>query len=136
MFPVTARLRAAYLATAYIVALPGRRITLRIGRPPPPLPWGTCRHAAFVTAANPHGIAYRPCDNLRATRRLGVRLRHAGLRQLPGEGVADTGDWPAEHSVLVFGLTPRAAAALGRHLRQNAILRLRQRSYVTLWPLR
>jgi predicted fused transcriptional regulator/phosphomethylpyrimidine kinase len=136
MFAVTARLRPAYRATAYIVALPGRRLTLRIGQPPPPLPWGPCRHAAFVTAANPHGIAYRPCANLRASRRLAARLRLAGLRFCRGEGVADAGDWPAEPSVLIFGLPPRAAFAIGRQLRQNAILRLRQHSHVTLVSLR
>ena len=136
MFPVTARLRPAYLATAYIVTLPGRHATLRIGRNPPPLPWGACRQAAFVTPVNPLGKAWQSCANLRARRILAIRLRRACLRHLPARGIGDARDWPAEPSFLVFGVTPRAAAALGRDLRQNAVLHVRQSRHVTLVPLR
>jgi hypothetical protein len=136
MFPATTRLRPSYLATAYIVLLPGRPATLRIGRHAPPLPWGTCRHAAFVTAANPEGRPRLPGANLRANRCLEAQLRAAGLRHYPGIGAADDGVWPAEPSLLIFGLARRIAAALGRRLRQNAILHLSQSRHVTLVPLR
>ncbi len=134
MFPATARLAPAYRATAYVVRRPGRETVLRIGAPPPPLPWGACRQAAFVTACNPGSRPRPPAANRRAEKRLAAALRRRGLRLLAGVGRGDGGDWPAEPSLLVFGLTRRGAAALGRALRQNAVLHLGRRA-VVLIPL-
>ncbi len=134
MFAATGRLTAAYRATAYVIRRAGRDAVLRIGAPPPPLPWGACRQACFVTACNPFSRSRTSAANLRAARRLQAMLRRRGLRVLAGIGRGDAGDWPAEPSVLVFGLPRRCAASLGRRLRQNAILHV-GRNKVMLIPL-
>lgn len=134
MFAATARLDGAYRATAYRVRRVGRDVVLRIGRAPPPLPWGASRQACVVTACNP---VSRPCPvafNRLMARRLDQTLRRRGLRALPCVARADAGDWPPEPGMLVFAITRRSAAALGRVMRQNAILHLGRRT-VALVPL-
>lgn len=135
MFPAASALRAAYLATAYVVRRGGRRVPLRLGRRPPPLPWGAARAAAYVTAWNPQGMPWPPARNRRAERRLAASLRAAGRRVLWGEGRGDEGAWPAERSLLVIGLRRAEAAALGRRWRQNAVV-LVTRHRVRLLQLR
>lgn len=135
-FPATAALRAAYVATGYGVWLRGRTAVLRVGRAPPVLPWGVSRQAVFVSPGNPLGRRRARADNRRAQRRLRAMLAAAGLRAVPGEGRGDGGDWPPEPGVLVFGLRPPAAAALGRRLRQNAVVLLARRGAVRLLALR
>jgi hypothetical protein len=134
MFPATARLGAAYRATAYVGRWAGRDRILRIGTPPPRLPWGACRHACFITACNPASRRCPAAFNHRAARRLLAALRRGGLRAAPVVARGDGGDWPPEPGLLVFGLTRRAAAALGRQARQNAILHIGRRA-VVLVPL-
>lgn len=132
MFAATAALGVAYRATAYCVCWRGRALALRIGRRPPPLPWGACRQAWFVTAANPGSRLRTTAANGRALRRLAEALH--GLRWVPVVARGDHGGWPAERGVLVFGMGERRAAALGRRLRQNAILAVGRRN-VALRPL-
>lgn len=134
MFAATTRLAAVYRATAYVVRLAGRGVVLRVGAPPPPLPWGACRHAWVVTACNPFSRPRPAASNRRAARRLEWALRRRGLRAVPSSARGDAGDWPPEHGHLVFGLGWRPAAALGRAIRQNAILYVGRRS-VVLVPL-
>ena len=132
MFPATARLQGAYRATAYVVRLAGRDVVLRVGHAPPALPWGACRQAWVVTACNPASRPRTAASNGLAARRLKRALR--GLRALPCVARADAGDWPPEPGLAVFGITRRAAAALGRAWRQNAILQVGRRT-VVLVPL-
>lgn len=134
MFAATVALGVAYRATAYCVCWRGREVALRIGRRPPPLPWGACWHAWFVTAANPRSRLRPAAANGRAGRRLAEALHLHGLRWVPVVARGDDGGWPAERGVLVFGLSGRHAAALGRRLRQNAILAVGRRN-VALRPL-
>ncbi len=134
MFPATARLETVYRASAYVVRWAGRDVVLRIGTPPPRLPWGAWRQACVVTACNPNSRPRAAAANRRAARRLEAALRRRGVRALPAEGRGDAGDWPPEPGLLVFGLPSRSAAALGRRLRQNAILRVGRRA-VLLVPL-
>jgi hypothetical protein len=122
MFPAASALRAAYLASTYEVRRGGRRLALRVGQPPPPLPWGPARTAAFVTAWNPRGRLRPAACNHRAERRLEAALVALRRPLLKGEGRGDDGAWPAERSVLVIGFRQREAAALGRRLRQNAVV--------------
>jgi hypothetical protein len=136
MFPATTARRMAYEATSYVVYLPHRPVVLRVGRLPPVLPWGAARGAVFVTAWNPLGRAGARADNVRAGRRLRAALVRAGLRAAAGEGRGDRGDWPAERSLLVFGLARGPAAALGRRWRQNAVLWVARGLPVRLLPLR
>lgn len=130
MFAACARLERAYRATAYVVRLPGRQAVLRIGRAPPPLPWGASRQAGWLTACNPASRRRPAAANRRAARRLAAALARRGLRALPAVARADAGDWPAEPGLLVFGIGRRGAAALGRAWRQNAILQAGRRGVV------
>lgn len=120
-------LDAAYRATAYIVEMPGgERISLRCGEPSADLD----RHLrnldvvewAFVTACNPRSKRLDDAVNALRMARLDEVLRDRGLPSLPGAGVADAGDWPAEPSRLVLGIGEADAIALGRLFEQNAIL--------------
>ncbi len=134
MFPATARLGAAYRATAYVVRCQGREVALRVGRAPPPLPWGGCRQAWVVTACNPGSRLRSPAANRLAARRLAWALRRRGLRSVPSVARGDAGDWPPEPGLLVFGIPRRSAAALGRAMRQNAVVEVGRRA-VVLVPL-
>jgi hypothetical protein len=134
MFAATARLRRAYEATAYGVRWRGRDLVLRIGARPPSLPWGSARLAWFLTASNPRSRLYSAAANCRAGRRLVRVVRCQGWRALPVLAGGDAGDWPEEAGLLVIGPAARAAAALGRRFRQNAILHVSCRT-VALFPL-
>jgi hypothetical protein len=136
MFAATAMLRAAYETTDYVGRWRGRAAVLHIGDRPPPLPWGVCRQAAFVTACNPRGRLWPTAANRRVVRLLRMSLARAGWRTLAGEGRAEAGDWPAEASVLVFGMRRPNAAALGRRWRQNAVVRIVRFGRISLVPLR
>jgi hypothetical protein len=136
MFAASAALRVAYEATAYVVCWRGQAAVLRIGGRPPPLPWGACGQAVFVTACNPLGRLRPAASNRRAERLLRVELARAGWRMLAGEGRANAGDWPTEASVLVFGMRRLGAAALGRRWRQNAVVRIVRFGRIGVVPLR
>ncbi len=120
------RTLAAYRATEYRVRVEGQTLTFRVGRPAPALA-GVLRRrrvrtAGFVTACNPGSRPTAPRVNAIARRRLDAWIRRRGLRALPGEGADPSGRWPAEPSLLVPGLGPRAARRLGRRFRQNAVV--------------
>ena len=135
-FPATTALHTAYAATSYVVWRGGRRVVLRVGVRPPPLPWGGLRAAVFVTAWNPQGRRRTRAANARAQWRLLAALRAAGVRALPGEGLGDARDWPPERSVLAFGIGAICGAALGRRLRQNAVVAVRRDTPVRIVSLR
>jgi hypothetical protein len=135
VFPATARASAAYHATVYRCRWRGRTLEMRIGAAPPPLPWGAKRQAVFLSACNPEGRLRSAAANRRASRRLRASLAgHALLLDASGEALSS--DWPAEANLLVFGITARAAAALGRRWRQNAVLWLCRQRPVALRALR
>lgn len=68
--------------------------------------------------------------------RLERRLRRSGLRAAPAEGGDEGGEWQPEPSLLVPLADARAAAALGRAFRQNAVLWVPRRGRVRLLLLR
>jgi len=78
--------------------------------------------AAFVTAANPGGRPADPADNALATEALVHAQREVGYACVLGEGRDPRGEWPAEASVLVLGISRREAEILGRSYEQNAIV--------------
>lgn len=78
--------------------------------------------AAYITAANPRGQRQPEGDNAIATAALRRSLSDAGYACLAGEGRDPDGQWKAEKSVLVLGMTREDALALGRALDQNAIV--------------
>ena len=96
---------------------------LRIGVHSPDLDRLLATHgattAAFVTAANPRGVARDCTANEAAMAALRASL---ALPWLPGEGRDPEGRWSAEPSLLVLGIARADAQALGRRLEQNAIV--------------
>src|SRR5437868_464825 len=117
-------LRAAYLATNYVVETAAGELSLRVGRTHPDLDRLLADHGvtswAFVTAHNPGSVGLNDADNRRRQRQLEEAVRRLGKACLPGRGVGDDGAWPPEESLLVLGVTEAEAVALGRLLRQAA----------------
>ena len=125
IFLINSRLRLAYVRAEYAVfAAP--ELVIHIGEPSPRLDALLAAHgahcAAYVSAANPRGWRRNALRNRIAFGSLKKLLRKEGLRFLAGEGRDPNGDWPAEASLLVLGISRAAAEALGRRLRQNAIV--------------
>src|SRR5256885_15960964 len=79
--------------------------------------------AVFITAANPHSEKRPAEENAEAVATLRDLVAQAGYPNFAGEGRDPEARWPAEPSGLVLGLYRENAEALGRLLRQNAIVR-------------
>ena len=114
------QLIAAYEGADYVV--PGH-FTLKVGRRSAPLDAlleaQGAASATFVTPANPRGEKRSEAQNLAALAELEACLAYPFHR---GEGRDPDGIWPAEPSLLVVGIARGEAEALGRALRQNAIV--------------
>src|SRR5262249_5223727 len=80
----------------------------------------TC--AAFVSAANPHGLRRRLVENVIAFHSLKNALKKSQYIFFEGEGRDPTGEWRPEGSVLVLDIARADAAALGHRYEQNAIV--------------
>lgn len=78
--------------------------------------------AAFVSAANPHGERQPAAENQAAAEALLKSEFLSGHAWFQGEGRDPAGQWPAEPSVLVIGLSRKDAVALGFVYGQNAIV--------------
>jgi len=120
-------LAAAYLATDYHVCQsPLGPFTIRCGEPSPPATALLAEQAvgqwAFITAENPGSVPLPREANAERMRQLRAAVEAAGYRHYPGFGQDPAGDWPAEASLLVLGIEEAAAAALGRHFGQRAIV--------------
>lgn len=118
-------LLAAYLAAEYLV-FSEPAIALRIGERSEALDGlledAGAETAAFVTAANPGGKPADPGENAISTEALLLAQREAGYVCIPGVGRDPRGEWPAEPSVLVLGISRREAEILGRSYEQNAVV--------------
>jgi hypothetical protein len=75
--------------------------------------------SAFITAYNPES---QPTDADANQRSQSALIEEVKLRWkfLHGQGVDPTGQWPAEPSILVFGISLDDARLLGQKYRQNA----------------
>lgn len=128
LFSRSKSLIAAYLATDYVIRHRKGEIRLRISEKNPAadclLHRFKARSAVFVTAWNPLSQSRSPQWNSMAHYKLLIWLRQSRIRFLEGEGRSRSGEWPAEQSVLAFGLNQRRAAQLGRRFRQNAVVML------------
>lgn len=113
-------LEFAYAATTYQAG----SLRLRVGEPAPALDALLAARGldqwAWLTAVNPRSQPLPPAENRRRMADLLSRLQ--GRLWLRGEAVSDRGDWPAEPSVLVLGMSRAEAVALARSYQQNAIL--------------
>jgi hypothetical protein len=121
---------AAYRATDYDAQSAGRQIVIRVGERSAAvdraLARGHASRAVYVTAWNPHGRRASRHWNTRALARLRAAMRAERRRFIEGHGRGHDGRWPPEASLLVFGVSRAAAAALGRRLRQNAVVFVRR----------
>jgi hypothetical protein len=77
--------------------------------------------AAFITAANPFGEPQDPWENALAMAALSQVL-DGKYPSYSGEGRDPKGEWNAEPSLLVIGITRSEAEDLGRRYDQNAIV--------------
>jgi len=129
-------MQAAYLHTAYWVEARPQPVALRIGERSLALDRILARqHSsrwAFVTAWNPHSRRLAPWQNAAHQKQLLQALRRAGYRWLPALGEGDDLAWPPEPSVLVLGMSSRAAVRLARRFKQNAVVVGRLRGRPTL----
>lgn len=78
--------------------------------------------AAYVTAANPNGEPQSVQENQAAAEALLKSEFLVGRARFEGEGRDPQGQWPAEPSVLVIGLSRKDAEGLGVVYGQNAFV--------------
>ena len=123
--PVGPDLIVAYLSAEYAV-FGEPELVLRIGEASAALDElleaEGAHTAAYVTAANPHGRLAGMAANVLATTALLKAQRESGYACFAGEGRDPQGEWPAEPSVLVVGISRPEAEVLGRSYEQNAIV--------------
>jgi len=115
----------AYLQTDYrVLADPG--FVLRIGEPCASLLNAHQQHevscSAFLTACNPFSQPTNAPTNSARQVELLAELEHRSLLVVPGIGQHPSNGWPAEESVLVFGLALEAAKVLATRFQQNAFV--------------
>jgi hypothetical protein len=77
---------------------------------------------AFVTACNPFSIDVGEAANIARLVELAKELSLRNLAFIDGVGKHPSGEWIAEPSYLVLGLTLEAARTLGKKYDQNALI--------------
>lgn len=121
-------LQQAYRRAHYHVdaAQGGVAQTLRVGQRSDWLGQRLAQHpipaACFLTACNPWGEILEPALNAQRMRALRRALHGQGWRFLDGSGQEPRGRWPAEDSVLIWGMDADTALQWGRDWQQNAVL--------------
>jgi hypothetical protein len=78
------------------------------------------RSAAFITAANPGSTLLSDAVNAERNAQLLADVERAGFICLPGEGRDPAGEWQAEQSLLVIGISQADATILARRYGQHA----------------
>lgn len=113
----------AYRRTDYHVDWPdGLGAPLRVGQRCEKLAGAHGEGWAYITACNPLGSACSDDDNCELHEELQREVAFRVLKSLSGRGQGTDGDWPAEESLLIFGIGRAEAEELGRQFRQNAIV--------------
>lgn len=124
--PTKSELEAAYRATAYRIFLPGGALDLRIDQACPGLAAWLAEDDvdcwAILTAWNPGSERLSDQDNVARQSNLEVRLLELGFEPFAGENLADAGDWPAEDSCFVGGMSAEEALAVAAEFGQAAIV--------------
>lgn len=120
-----AALRAAYLATHYIVDTEPA-LTLIIGEISTGLTALYARRGvdrcAYLTACNPHSQRLSAAENTQRQDALIQDIQKAGLEMIKGRGQHPDDSWPAEPSILILGMERNLARTLGQKYEQNAIV--------------
>lgn len=117
----------AYRNTTYVAETPAGELRLRPGEPNSELerldlPGRSSDEWAFITAWNPKSEQLDDAENAERQRGLEKRLRRSAHDVFPGEGRANSGDWPPEASLLAVGIQLERAVELAGKYGQNAIL--------------
>ncbi len=125
MRPAKPGLIAAYEKALYVVF--GKpELVIRIGQPNADLDELLAAEgaatAAYITAANPRGVATSAWKNEIANAALVQTQTKAGYRCFEGEGRDPQGRWRPERSALVVGISRSDAEGVGRVFEQNAIV--------------
>jgi hypothetical protein len=124
--PIDPALWAAYLSAHYVVDAPDGEIVLRIDEASDMLTAlmraRRASTAAVLTAHNPWSRPAEADENDAAQRALEAELAERRIPMLPASGRDPAGRWPAESSVVAFGLSRESAAALARRYGQNAFV--------------
>jgi len=119
-------LEAAYRSTTFGVETESGTLNIRLGvvnRPLDSLLEERRAHSwAYVTAHNPGSCLLTAQENSERHHCLVQYIKEHGQTYLPGQGVGDGGDWPAEESLLVLDVTEENAVALGAKFGQNAVV--------------
>ena len=116
---------AAYQETHYHVngLLP---FTLRIGIPSTELKKlykeSGANSGTLITACNPYSVLLSDSQNQDHQLRLETELRKRSLIFCEGEGRHQSGEWSAEASYFVLGMSLEAATKLANQFAQNAIV--------------
>ena len=77
---------------------------------------------AYITACNPESRLLSEEENVRRQQRLVQAVQDRGLTFFEGESVLDAAAWPPEPSLLILGMSPDEARALGHRFGQLAIV--------------
>jgi hypothetical protein len=115
-----------YRGAVFEVQADHGRISILLDQGNPTLDAFLTRHLvtdtwAFITAWNPGDERPSPGENQRAQLLLEEQVRGAGWSMWPGDGASPDGEH-VEPSILIVGITPEAARALGQAFRQRAIV--------------
>jgi len=118
-------LQAAYQATSYLVDGPGGRFAIRTGQPSPEanslLDVFHVQTWAFVTACNPGSRPQTPEVNEQRHQDL-VDVVKGRFPFFTGAGQGEAGDWPAERSLLILGISRVDARQLALQFGQLALV--------------
>ncbi|TQV86869.1 DUF3293 domain-containing protein [Aliikangiella coralliicola] len=116
----------AYRNAHYVVEDSGQKIVIKVGQSShyldALLKRFQCRCAVFITASNPRSMLLSEQENRDNNDRLKQYLSKNNYHFLCGFGGGPGGDWPAEKSFLVFGMTSDSADNLAAGFEQNAYL--------------
>ena len=123
---VSSTLITAYRATHYCVTGVSEPFILRVDERSDDLARCHAEHgvttSAFLTAFNPHSVTTDDDSNDASQKRLVAALQSRQYPCLEGLGVDPIGDWPAEPSLLVLGISFADAHSVGAEFAQNGFV--------------
>ena len=119
-------LQYAYLNTDYHVDAPGAAFKLNVGCYSPELDQlhqklGVST-SLYITAWNPFSELLTDEDNDAKQQALVSDITDLGLDMMTGRGIAQSGDWPPEESIIVLGCDESTAITLSQKYQQNAVV--------------
>lgn len=123
MSDISQNLINIYRTAVYRVAAPEGVISFYIDKPSPELQGLhrelQVRSSAFITAYHPYSVPVTDDENEKAQQDLLNEITARGFKWLEGAGEDAQGEWPAEPSILVLGISQEEATSLASRFRQN-----------------